>query len=1355
MVAQPMRDLLDRIARLSPSQRALLEQRLQQSPRKPLAPVEKIQRSDHQVTDCPLTHVQRRVWAFEQLYPGTSTYNVVWTTRLAGPLDSDAMERAVQAVFHRHIALRATFHQTPDGPVQRFSEADRVEYRILRVEDRFPDRRARAEELLNGEDARVFDLTAGPLARVVLMGLENEEHWLALIVHHLVTDGWSLEIVNRDLAEFYNAAVEGRETKHRPVSVDYRDFAVWLASRAKPDTRSASYWVDEVSDAPLLLELPPDHARNGVPAWKAWTEPVPVPPALLAHLERLCRDRDVTLYVLLVAAWAMLLQRSGGGDEIMIGSPLAGRIRPELEDAVGFFANTLPLRIGLAGNPSLAGFLRRVQEKVWGAVEHQDAAFDEAVEKAELLRLPGITPVFQTAVAYLELLPPPAFSGLRASRLPFTSLSVHFDSMLTVNQSAGAIEICILLRRSLFGASTCRRMAGHFLRLLEALAAGGPDQRIGQFSLMTPGEREAVLALGTRTDRPFPREPVHVLFEDQARRTPDRVALCEQDRTITYGALSNESNRIAAALAREGIGAEAVVAVLCDGSAAMVAAFLGVLKAGAAYLPLDADEPRERMEFLLGEAGAAVVLDAGRGDASLRFSAVRSLAIGAMPPAPAPAVPVSCDDAAYVMFTSGSTGKPKAVVVPHRGIVRLVKDAGYARMGPGDVFLQLAPASFDASTFEIWAPLLNGGRCVLYAGGRAALGEIGAVIKRQGVTTLWLTSSLFNAVIDEAPAILQPLDQLLIGGEALSVRHVAKAMAALPRTQIVNGYGPTECTTFACCYVVPRDLDPSQASIPIGHPIGNTQAYILDGQLEPVPPGVAGELFLGGDGVALGYLDNPELTARVFLPDPFRPGEGRRLYRTGDRARWLPDGRGIEYLGRLDDQVKIRGFRVEPGEVEAALARLPAVAQAAVGVQSDPSGAKRLIGYIVPASGSGAGAADLKLGLAAWLPEYMIPEQYVVVDRLPLRPNGKVDHDALPAPRPEPGGGSASLAPRDDLERELLAMWRELLGAPEAGIADDFFELGGHSLLALRLIARVETQFKHSLPVASIFAAPTVESFARILRKEGEEPGFTVITPGSSRRPTLFWIDPGAALGKLAGRLGADQPFCSVTLTAEDLAALPQPPRLEEIAERLAEKIERRNPGGPSLVASFCLRTLMAVEAARALRSRGHSVPLLILVDPSDPDQLDDIVHPGSPRQLLIRASLHLRKLRRLRPQELGPFLRDRGRALWKRLGMQFWPHRAGFRNAAMERPMLAAAALHRLQPFHVPVMVARCLEPGLLDGDAATRSWTRLALGGISVRSIPGGHVQMFDEPHVTAFAQVLREEIDRAVGSGSSGAW
>ena len=285
--------------------------------------------------------------------------------------------------------------------------------------------------------------------------------------------------------------------------------------------------------------------------------------------------------------------------------------------------------------------------------------------------------------------------------------------------------------------------------------------------------------------------------------------------------------------------------------------------------------------------------------------------------------------------------------------------------------------------------------------------------------------------------------------------------------------------------------------------------------------------------------------------------------------------------------------------------------------------------------------------------------------------------------------------------------------------------------------------------------SPNSASFARILRKEGEEPGFTVITPGSSRRPTLFWIDPGAALGKLAGRLGTDQPFCSVTLTAEDLAALPQPPRLEEIAERLAEKIERRNPGGPSLVASFCLRTLMAVEAARALRSRGHSVPLLILVDPSDPDQLDDIVHPGSPRQLLIRASLHLRKLRRLRPQELGPFLRDRGRALWKRLGMQFWPHRAGFRNEAMERPMLAAAALHRLQPFHVPVMVARCLEPGLLDGDAATRSWTRLALGGISVRSIPGGHVQMFDEPHVTAFAQVLREEIDRAVGSGSSGAW
>jgi thioesterase domain-containing protein/acyl carrier protein len=643
---------------------------------------------------------------------------------------------------------------------------------------------------------------------------------------------------------------------------------------------------------------------------------------------------------------------------------------------------------------------------------------------------------------------------------------------------------------------------------------------------------------------------------------------------------------------------------------------------------------------------------------------------------------------------------------------------------------------------------LNGGCCAIYAGERTALGAIGDAIKQYGVTTLWLTSSLFNAAMDEAPEILAPLDQLLIGGEALSVGHVTKALAAFPRMQIINGYGPTECTTFSCCYPIPSDFDATRVSVPIGMPIGNTQAYILDSRMEPVADGIAGELFIGGDGVALGYLNRPELTAQAFVPDPFRTGGNRKLYRTGDRARWLPDGRGIEYLGRLDNQVKIRGFRVEPGEVEAALSRLPDVAQAAVTVQSDSSGVKRLVGYVVPANGHRPGTADLKVALAAWLPGYMIPGQFVLMSRLPLRPNGKVDHAALPPPEPETGFEKGPVPPRDKLERDLVDLWRELLGMPKAGIADDFFELGGDSLLALRLIARVEKQFQRSVPAATLFAAPTVEQFAKLLRGETGDLGLTVVTPGTGKA-ALFWIDPGAALGKLANRLGPGQPFFSVTLSAEELAGLrPQPPQLEDIAEAMAVKIERSNPGGPVMVASFCLRTLMAVEVARALRKRGLAVPLLILVDPSNPEWLGFIRSPAAPQYLASRAVVHLRQLGKLQPREWGAFLQGRADALWKRLGMQLWPHRPGFHNVPMERPMLAAAARHQTQPIDVALLVLRCVAPESLAKDQTAQSWARLARGGISVRSIPGGHVQMFDEPHVTDFAQVLREEIEQSLG-------
>ncbi|MEZ5354848.1 MAG: amino acid adenylation domain-containing protein, partial [Bryobacteraceae bacterium] len=996
--------LARRIARLSPARRALLEQRLLGS-RKPAAPVRAVPKAPS--GDCPLTHVQRQVWAFERLYPGTPAYNVIWVKALHGPIDFPALERAFNALLGRHAILRATFHSTPDGPVQRIQPPAPAPLQHLFVEAGAADSQAAAREIARGEADRAFDLERGPLARATLIRVTVEEHWLLLTAHHLVADGWSMGVAERDLAELYNGFRQAREPNLPSLPIEYADWAAWLSTH-ETDT---AYWVNELDGASHEPGLHTDFARtpNSLPAGvnpaEAWKAGVTVPRPLLAALESTARACDATVYALLIAAWAAVLHRHGCGEDLMIGTPLAGRTRPDLANVVGFFANTLPLRIGIQGDPTFAGLVARVKQKVLAAVDRQDAP---------------VTPGFQTAVAYLESHPSQhLFSGLRTEHLLLDNRSAPFDTMLFADQFAGQLALTVALRKHIFGESTCITIARHLERFLEGIATD-PGLPVSAYPLMDAEERRAVLALSGGNTRPYSREPVHVLFERQAALTPESVALVDGGRTVTYAELGRHSTHIAAAIAQAGVGPGSIVAVLCDGSSAMVAAFLGVMKAGAAYLPLDIADPQLRLRQLVREANARLVLTPG----CERFPGVDTLLLNQLPEAKTvPPAEITPDSPAYVMYTSGSTGVPKAVVVPHRGIGRLVRECSFARLDPSTVCLHMAPPAFDASTFEIWAPLLNGGLCVLYSGSRASLADIGDAIRLHGVNTLWLTSSLFNAVIDEAPQMLAPIRQLLIGGEVLSVPHVTKALRALPATRIVNGYGPTECTTFACCYPIPHDIDPNSASIPIGTPIASTSAYILDGRGEPVPLGVPGELYLGGDGVALGYLGQPELTNEVFLPDPFHPGT-HHIYKTGDRARWLPSG-VIEFLGRADGQLKIRGFRVEPGEVEAALLALPSIAQAAVAVQDGSSGAKHLIAYVVPSAQAGTGRGALEAGrnsppqlrcagedlggsgqadsesiraaLSHRLPAYMVPARIAIIDRLPLRDNGKIDRARLPA----------------------------------------------------------------------------------------------------------------------------------------------------------------------------------------------------------------------------------------------------------------------------------------------------------------------------------------------------------------------
>jgi len=622
-----------------------------------------------------------------------------------------------------------------------------------------------------------------------------------------------------------------------------------------------------------------------------------------------------------------------------------------------------------------------------------------------------------------------------------------------------------------------------------------PDTPIASLPLLPAAEQAQLLAAGTATATAYPQDAsIPALFEAQVARTPEAVAVVCEDQQVTYGALNQHANRLAHALQRLGVGPETRVGICLERSPALVVGLLAILKAGGAYVPLDPRDPPARLTFLLTDCQAPVLVTQAGLLAGGPGPGVRVVCLDPDGAALAQESPenlpgrVTADQLAYVTYTSGSTGTPKGVEVCHRGVVRLLCGVDYVQLDATQTLLHLSPLAFDASTFELWGALLHGARCVLFPDPVPTVAALGQVLARHKVSTLWLTAALFNVVVDEAPEVLQGVRQLLIGGEALSVRHVRRALAQLPGTTLINGYGPTEGTTFTCCYRIPRDLAEALPSIPIGRPIANTEVYVLDGAIQPVPIGVPGELYIGGAGLARGYLHRPDLTAEQFLPHPFRDQPGARLYRTGDLVRWRPDGT-LEFLGRRDDQVKLRGFRVEPGEVEAALRRHPQVRDAVVVVREDAAGGRRLVAYVVPGPGAAPAEAALRPFLGQTLPEYMVPATVVLLDALPRTPAGKVDRQALPPPAAPPGEpASVALAPRTPVEVALARIWADLLGLDRVGLHDDFFALGGHSLLAVRVISRIRKTFQVDLPLRTLFEAPTVEglSLAVVLALAGK-----------------------------------------------------------------------------------------------------------------------------------------------------------------------------------------------------------------------------------------------------------------------------
>ncbi|HSS48512.1 MAG TPA: amino acid adenylation domain-containing protein, partial [Thermoanaerobaculia bacterium] len=900
--------------------------------------------------------------------------------------------------------------------------------------------------------------------------------------------------------------------------IQYADFAVWQRRwlRGQALERQLAYWREALAGAPTVLELPVDRPRGAARSSRGASCSFAILPLLASDLAAIARREETTLFSVLLAGFQALLARWSGQDDVVVGSPVANRNRLETESLIGFFVNTLVLRLDLSGDPGFTAAVGLAREAVLGASDHQDLPFEKLVEELAPTRDARYTPLFQVMFAFQNTpAGNPGLSGLTVEPLALGSDLAKFDLMLAVAEEEDGLGAVFEYNADLFDAATIQRLGLRFEILLQE-AVKAPQERLFELPLLSPAELRQVLRSWNETATAYPREAtLPELFALWVERTPEAEALSFGDEVLTYREVDVRSNQLARHLESLGISAGDLVGVCLERSAALVVTLLAIVKAGAAYLPLDPTYPAERLAWMLEDAGASVVvtleaLAPRLATAKLRrvcldVEAERITGLGGTMLAQRG----SADGLAYVMYTSGSTGRPKGTAIPQRAIVRLLFDTDYVELGPADRIAHVSNVSFDAATFEIWGALLHGG-CLVGVPRDVALspGGLAVEIERQQISAMFLTAALFHQTAREAPDAFRGVRHLLAGGEALDPRWVREVLANGAPERLINGYGPTECTTFAVCHPI-TSVPEGAASVPIGRPIANTTAYVLDHRSQPVAPGSHGELYLGGDGLALGYLGRPDLTAERFVPNAFPRSAaeaGTRLYRTGDLVRSLPDGT-IDFLGRADNQVKLRGFRIELGEIESLLSSYPAVSEAVAVVREAAPGDRRLVAYV--AGDALPAPAELRAFVAERLPEYMVPSVIVSLASLPLTPNGKVDRRALPDPAYDPATGAdgSYVAPRTIEEKILAGLWAEVLGISRVGAGDDFFALGGHSLLATQLVSRVRGAFGREVPLAALFEAPTVAEFAAFLHasaQAGSEASAIVAAARDGEMPLSF-----------------------------------------------------------------------------------------------------------------------------------------------------------------------------------------------------------------------------------------------------------
>jgi amino acid adenylation domain-containing protein len=1354
---------------LSPAKKALLEKWKKGKLQTDLIP----QRQDCQ--NIPLSFSQQRLWFVDRLYHGSPFYNIPIAYQIQGHLNIAALEQSLNEIIMRHEVLRTNFTLVNGEPVQKIAHQLAWDLSIINLEHLSgKDWESQVKQFAASSAKKPFDLAKEPLIKATLLRLSQQEHVLLVTMHHIITDGWSWGVFLRELSALYTAFSKNEPSPLPELPIQYADFAVWQRDRIKDNflATQLNYWKQQLQGELPVLQLPTDRPRSNTTTFDGAKQYFTLSASLTNALRQLSQREDSTLFMCLLGAFNVLLHRYTNQEDILIGSPIANRNRAELEGMLGLFVNTLVLRNNLKGNLSFCELLHRVREVTLNAYAHQDLPFEMLVEELQPERDLSRNPLYEVMFV-LQNTPNSVqeVSGLTLRTLDFDSGTSQLDIFLSMSESENGLTGCLEYNTDIFDSATITQFINNFQTLLENIVVN-PQQRLSELSLLTASEQEQLLFKFNQTRADYSQAvTLDRLFEQQVEQTPDSIALISESKKLTYRQLNNRVNQLAHYLQKQGVTKETLVALCLERDLDMVVGILAILKAGGAYIPLDPSYPESRLNFMLADSQASLLITKQEILEKLSLSSAKTICLDinqaeiTQESLENPINTLEADDLAYIIYTSGSTGTPKGVQGTHRGTVNglhwLWKTYPFIQ---GEVCCQKTAISFVDSVWEIFAPLLQGVPTVIISNETVLDSQLFIeTLAHHKVTRIVLVPSLLRLLLDNYSHLIKKLSQLklwITSGEALSVDLVRTFSRLISEAKLINLYGSSEVSANATYY--DTSLLPTQAhSVPIGRPIDNTQMYLLNRDLQPTPIGVAGELYIGGDGLAKGYLHRPELTQERFIDNPFIPGN--KIYQTGDLAKYLKDG-NLEYLGRCDEQIKIRGFRVELGEIASVITQHPDAQESVVIQSKDTQSNQYLIAYVVTTKQDIA--AQLLPYLRQKLPSYMIPSAFVILDALPLTPNGKVDKRALPSNEIiRQNTHQSFVAPRNFTELALVKIWKNLLNTNPIGVRDNFFELGGHSFLAVRLMAQIQDRFGHNLPLSTLFENPTIEELASIVsqpsRQKSDSP-LVAINASGSKIP--FFCIHGAGGGishyfNLSRRLGEDYPFYALEDSVEQ--DKPEVISIEETASRYLQEIRKVQPNGPYLLGGHCYGGIVAFEIAQQLHQQGQAVDLVVVIDAILPETDLNIKSTNDDdAKFLLRIaesiktdnnidfSLPFAELRDLPLTEQLHLINKKVNLIFSDGEIQDF-----IRYYQLFKAHVQAMRNYVPQVYPQSVTLFRAKEEIIHDFDNPEwysndplLGWGKCSSQPIQFIDVPGDHFSIFVEPHIQELAKQLRISIDNA---------